>query len=213
MGEDWDNYWNKRTFLTRAVDFARTHYFSDIPLHYLGNINGKTVLEPGCGTCESLVKIAEKAKKVTGLDISRNSILLSKNKFKKLKIPSEKYSLVIGNICNMEFEDGTFDIVFNTGVIEHFDDDKINNKPVEEMIRVTKKDGKIVILVPSTYSLFYFYYLVTRLLRLAKLYPWEEHRFYTFKMLRKQLNELNVRYKIKLNFKSLFLYIVAEIIK
>ena len=52
----------------------------------------------------------------------------------------------------MKFNNNTFDVTFNTGVIEHFDDDKINNKPVEEMIRVTKKKGKIIILVPSAYS-------------------------------------------------------------
>lgn len=214
MPEDWEKYWKKRTLMTRIVDFMRVHYFAYIPISYLGNIEGKNILEAGCGTSESLAKIAKKAKKVTGIDIAKQSLLRSKANFEKNKIPKEKFSLVLGNIQNMRFNDNTFDITFNTGVIEHFDDDKINNKPVEEMIRVTKKSGKVIILVPSVYSLLYIYYLISRIHGLNKLYPWEEeHRFYTFKMLKNQLDELNLKYKIKLCFRSLFVYLVAEIIK
>ena len=113
----------------------------------------------------------------------------------------------------MKFKDGTFDITFNAGVIEHFDDDKINNRPLEEMIRVTKKGGKIVFLVPSAYSPLYAYYIMTKIPFLRKLRPWEENRMYTVKMLKKQLDELNVKYKIKLCFRSLLIYLVAEITK
>ena len=213
MAEDWEKYWRKDNILTKIVEFMRIHYFADIPIAYLGNVKDKIVLEAGCGTSESLARIARKAKKVVGIDVSKNALLESKANFEKNKVTKEKYSLTLGTIENMKFKDNTFDITFNTGVIEHFDDDKISNKPVEEMIRVTKKGGKIIILVPCTYSPFYLYYLISRIPGLSKLYPWEEHRFYTFKMFRDQLNELNVKYKIKLNFKSLFLYIVAEIIK
>lgn len=214
MGNDWEGYWKSRTILSRIVDFMRTHYFVDIPIHHLGNIKGKNILEAGCGTSESLVKIAKQAGKVVGLDFSNKSISLSKVNFEKHKIPKEKYSLVLGDIQKMKFKDNSFDITFNAGVIEHFDDDKINNKPVKEMIRVTKKGGRVVILVPCVYSLFYIYYLASRIPGLNKIYPGEEsHRFYTFKMLKKQLDELNAKYKIRLCFRSLFVYLVAEITK
>lgn len=213
MAEDWEKYWKKKTILTRIVDFMRINYFSDIPVSYLGNLNGKTVLEAGCGTSESLVKIAKIAKKAVGIDISRKALDRSKVNFERSKIFKEKYSLVLGDIQKMKFKDNTFDIVFNTGVVEHFDDDKINNKPVEEMARVAKKGGKIVILVPSVYSPFYWYYSLTRIPLLESLYPWEPHRFYSYKMLRNQLKPFNLKFKIKLDFKSLFLYIVAIIRK
>ena len=214
MGNDWEEYWKSRTIISKIVDFMRTYYFADIPIHHLGDIKGKNVLEAGCGTSESLVRIAKKAKKVTGLDLSNKSIFLSKANFKMHNIPKEKYSLVLGDIQKMKFKDNIFDITFNAGVIEHFDDDKINNKPIKEMIRVTKKGGKIMILVPCVYSLFYIYYLVSRIPGLNKIYPGEEsHRFYTFKMLKNQLDELNAKYKIRLCLMSLFVYLVAEITK
>ncbi len=214
MREDWEKYWKSSTIVSRIVDFMRTHYFADIPIYYLDNIKGKNILEAGCGTSESLVRIARKAKKVTGLDLSNESISLSKANFEMHNIPKEKYSLVLGDIQDMKFKSNSFDITFNAGVIEHFDGDKINNRPVKEMIRVTKKNGKVIILVPSKYSLFYLYYLASRVPGLNKIYPGEEsHRFYTFKMLKNQLDELNVRYKITLCFRSLFVYLVAKITK
>ncbi|MBI2208878.1 class I SAM-dependent methyltransferase [Candidatus Woesearchaeota archaeon] len=213
MPEDWEKYWKSKNILNRIVDFMRINYFADIPPSYLGNMEGKTILEAGCGTSESLVRIAKKAKKVTGIDISEKALERSRINFIRSKVQKKKYSLVLGDIQKMKFKDNTFDITFNTGVVEHFDDDKINSKPIEEMVRVTKKGGKIVILVPSIYSPYYIYYLFTRIPGLNGLFPWEAHRFYTYKMLKNQLKALNLNFKIRLNFKSLFLYIVAIIRK
>lgn len=214
MAEYWDGYWESKNIISKIVDFMRVHYFADIPMYYIGNVKDKILLEAGCGSCETLVRIAKKAKKVVGLDISKKSILVSKIKFGMNKIPKDKYSFVLGDIQKMTFKDNTFDITFNAGVIEHFDDDKINNKPVREMVRVTKNGGKIIILVPSVYSIFYLYYLVSRIPGLNKIFPGEaSHRFYSFKLMRNQLDELKVKYKIRLCFRTLFLYLVAEITK
>lgn len=213
MAEDWEGFWKSGSVLNRIVDFARKHYFAGVPLGYLGNLKNKNVLEAGCGTSETLVVIAKKAKKVTGTDISKKALDISKKKFSKNGIRKEKYSLLIDNIQNMKFRDGTFDIVFNAGVIEHFDDDRINSRPLQEMIRVTKKGGKIVVLVPSVYSPYYLYYIFSRFPGLNRIYPWDEHRFYSYRMLSNQVKELNVNYKIRLDWKTMFLYIVAVIEK
>ncbi|MEK6943391.1 MAG: methyltransferase domain-containing protein [Nanoarchaeota archaeon] len=213
MAEDWEGFWKSGSVLNRIVDFARKHYFAGVPLGYLGNLKNKNVLEAGCGTSETLVVIAKKAKKVTGTDISKKALDISKKKFSKNGIRKEKYSLLIDNIQNMKFRDGTFDIVFNAGVIEHFDDDRINSRPLQEMIRVTKKGGKIVVLVPSVYSPYYLYYIFSRVPGLNRIYPWDEHRFYSYRMLSNQVKELNVNYKIRLDWKTMFLYIVAVIEK
>ena len=212
MEQYWDHYWKSKNIVSRIVDFMRTHYFSKIPIYRIGNLKNKVILEAGCGSSETLVKMAGKAKKVVGIDISPNSIRMSKKNFEMHKTPKNKYSLVLGDITKMKFKDNTFDVVFNAGVIEHFDDDKINNKPVEEMIRVTKKGGKVVILVPSVYSLFYVYYLISRIPGLNKMFPGEvSHRFYSFKIMKGQLDELNVKYNVRLCFRTMFIYLVAEI--
>lgn len=189
----------------------RVRFFGKISISHLGNLNGKNILEAGCGTGESLVNITRKAKKLTGLDISKSILELTRKNFEKHNIKKEKYCLVVGDIQNMPFRDEFFDLTFNSGVIEHFDDDEINNQPVKEMIRVTKKGGKIIILVPSVYSWYYLYYLISRIPFFNGIYAWDSHRFYSLGMMHKQLKELNVNYKIKLCYKSLFVYLVAEI--
>ncbi len=214
MPEDWEKFWNKESIITKIIDFARENYFSKVPIYYLGNVKGKSILEPGCGTSQTLVKIAKLAKKVTATDISDNALAISRMNFKKNKIPQEKYIVAKDDLKNMKFRSGSFDITFNCSVLEHFDDDKINSRPLEEMIRVTKKKGRIIFLVPSKYSFFYLYYLLTRLRWFRKLYPWEEHcRYYTFGMLRNQLERLGVRYRIKLSWRSFLIFLVAEIEK
>ena len=85
MAEDWEGYWKRKTILTRIVDFMRINYFADIPISYLGDLDGKTVLEAGCGTSESLVRIAKKAKKVVGIDISQKALDRSKVNFEKVE--------------------------------------------------------------------------------------------------------------------------------
>mgnify|MGYP000165046597 CR=1 FL=1 len=79
MPENWEGYWKSKTILNKIVDFMRVNYFADIPVSYLGKLKGKNVLEAGCGTSESLVKVAKRAGEVTGIDISEKSISVAKS--------------------------------------------------------------------------------------------------------------------------------------
>ncbi len=98
MNENWKEFWKKDTALTRIVDFMRVHYFANIPIKYLGDVKDKEILEAGCGHCETLLRIANKAKKVTGIDISKRALLKAESSFEEKDIPKNKYSLILGNI-------------------------------------------------------------------------------------------------------------------
>ena len=216
----WDGYWKSKSIVSRIVDFMREHYFCKIPIYHMGNIKNKLILEPGCGTSETLVRIARQSKKVVGFDISKESLEVSRLNFKKHKVPKNKYELVLGDMHKMKFKDNSFDIVFNAGVMEHFDDDKINNVPLKEMVRVTKKGGQVVFLVPCVYSPYYLWYLVSRIPGLHRIFPGEEnHRFYTFKIMKEQFEglkqeyNLNVKCKMRLCWRTMFLYMVGIIEK
>lgn len=59
-----------------------------------------------------------------------------------------------GNLFNIPYPDDYFDLVFNEGVIEHY---RLNDSPnyidaLKEMIRVTKKGGKVIVAVPNWYN-------------------------------------------------------------
>lgn len=182
---EWDNFWKKEksSFSKSIVNFTRKHFFSKMIAKQLKDYKNKTVLEAGSGSCESLIRIIKKAKKVIGLDNSKSAINLGYQNFKKAHIREEKYQLILGDVFNIPFPENSFDIVFNAGVIEHFN----SIKPIKEMLRVTREGGKTVILVPAKNSLFDLSFRILKTIGARKLYPWEDHKFYTKKMMRKEL--------------------------
>jgi SAM-dependent methyltransferase len=52
------------------------------------------------------------------------------------------------SILDMPMEDNTYDVTWNGGVIEHFEEAE-QARAVSEMLRVTKPEGKVIIMVPS----------------------------------------------------------------
>jgi len=62
-------------------------------------------------------------------------------------IQDEKFRLVIGDGCQMSFEEGQFDTVVNVLVLEHVFEPQ---KMVNEMARVLKKGGHGIFLIPQT---------------------------------------------------------------
>jgi SAM-dependent methyltransferase len=55
-----------------------------------------------------------------------------------------------GDVCDMPFEDATFDLVLATDIIEHVDDDA---KALDEIRRVLKPRGRLIVTVPAFESL------------------------------------------------------------
>ena len=61
---------------------------------------------------------------------------------------------MLGSIFKIPFKDNTFDLVYNSGVIEHFKDPD-NVAAISEMARVIKPSGRVIIIVPNTLCLWY----------------------------------------------------------
>jgi ubiquinone/menaquinone biosynthesis C-methylase UbiE len=102
------------------------------------------VLDAGSGTgivTMSLLDSAFKPKTVVALDLSFNSLRLSREQFAKKK----RYSRIVevqGNILTLPFADGTFDLVMTCGVLEYVNLDD----GLKELSRVLKPSGKLVLL-------------------------------------------------------------------
>ena len=125
---------------------------SDYSLKYLGFMaeiektlpNNATVLEAGCGTGQTLPLFCSRHTTI-GLDLSP----------KALSIAHHNCDTVIqGDIFHIPLKDGACDLVYNSGVIEHFKEPH-NKKAVSEMVRVTKKGGFVVIIVPNSFCPWY----------------------------------------------------------
>ena len=144
--EAWDKYWQIKTLKRRAIEFIRTSYFTRIFVGIVkkGQPAGALILEAGCGSGSYLRMLDKLGFKAVGLDYSMGS----------LEIASRNCSrLAQGDIFNLPFKSKTFDVVFNQGVMEHFNDSQFIDA-LRQMSRICKQ---IVVIVPSCYSLFRIY--------------------------------------------------------
>jgi SAM-dependent methyltransferase len=138
--EVWDTLW------------GREHIKSDYSLKYIefmqdfvsGFKPGSRIIEVGCGTGQTL-ELFSGGYNTTGIDISANAL---KHAHGRCDNPTQ------ADMFYLPFKDESFDLVYNSGVIEHFPDPQ-NTNAVREMARVTKKGGSIVIIVPNSGCIWY----------------------------------------------------------
>ncbi len=104
------------------------------------------ILDIGChgGLFTSFLVKSAKARKVYGIDVSKEAIKLAKKRIKK-------GIFRVANAHNLPFKDEFFDSVFCLEVLEHVEDPK---KVLREMRRVMRKGGYGLVLVPTDSLLF-----------------------------------------------------------
>jgi len=119
--------------------------------------DGYKILEPGCGSALISIELAlNKKVDIYLLDVSKKMLAKARKNCQKYKV---KANFVKAPIDKMPFDDNSFDIVFNEGVLEHLKDTK---KSFEEMMRVSRK--KVIIFVPNSLNPFtYAYKILSRL--------------------------------------------------
>jgi len=121
---------------------------------YIKEKEDKLILEAGCGTGRLCCLLARDFPnlRVIGIDISPNSLKIANLLKEYLHVSNVSFE--IGDLFQIPYPDNYFDVVFNEGVIEHY---SLRNNAnyidaFKEMIRVTKKGGKIIIAVPNWYN-------------------------------------------------------------
>ena len=130
IADDFDVLMNSYD-LKRRLDIV----FSDLMAQ---NINGKLLLDMGCGTGWFSKRAAEAGAKVVSFDISRK--LVSKA---QQKVPSMP---IVGNALCLPFSGASFDIVVSSEVIEHTVSPA---SAVLELARVLKTNGILLLTCPN----------------------------------------------------------------
>jgi len=152
----WDKKWEGQIDINSQKElnsrFTQEAYYC--LKNFIDDRKDKIILEAGCGTGRFCCLIAKNSfnSKVIGMDLSINSLKIANYLKEYLKIPNVSFET--GNLFQIPYPDNYFDVVFNEGVIEHYN---LNNKftyidAIKEMIRITKKNGKIIIAVPNWYN-------------------------------------------------------------
>lgn len=121
-----------RGFVQEIVEIPRIKSIAIVPG------NGK-VLEIGCGNGQGtqLIQKHFQPRTVVGIDLDPQMIKIARQKDYKGEADFQ-----VANVNNLPFKDNTFDAVFDFGIIHHIPNWK---KAIEEIVRVTKPDGLLVL--------------------------------------------------------------------
>lgn len=113
---------------------------------------GKRVLDAGCGAGRFSIRIAQSGSKVTLLDISDGQLALAKQKINEMGPADQVEGYINASVTNLKMiPDDYFDTVICYGAVLNylFNDAK---KAVDELVRVTKNDGMLLLSVNSLYG-------------------------------------------------------------
>lgn len=116
---------------------------------------GTNILEVACGTGEQAVLFVKNNAIVTGLDISDSMLKVARQKSEFYK---KTLKFVSGDATKMQFANNQFDISTITLAI-HEMEPLVRIKVIKEMIRVTKKNGNIILVdytIPESKSFWSF---------------------------------------------------------
>ena len=165
MGENQSNEIDK--FVQTEVPYTcGTLYFSiqhrlnryPFPELRLPNGAGKRFLDVGCNWGRWTITAAKNDFKPIGIDPSLDACLAGKRIAKQLGAEAD---FVVADARFLPFADDAFDITFSYGVLQHLK--KINAKTsLDEMARVTKVGGEIVVQMPNKYGIRCLYHQAKR---------------------------------------------------
>jgi len=158
--EIWEDQWRR---CDSSAAEALSSRFTQEAYHEIKRFIGtgdKRILEAGCGSgrfCLLLAKDFPYAN-ITGIDISDSAVKIATNA--KIQLELNNVQFQKRDLFSTGYESGSFDVVFNEGVIEHFslDGDPTYKDALREIIRIVKPEGKVLIAVPNWYCFPHTFY-------------------------------------------------------
>ena len=144
--DHWESYWKghqqdiEETYSTGGRLVRET--LAD------GPVDGRWVMEIGAGSGRDLLELAAQGAKGIVLDYSPASLRLVRAQAAARGIP---VLLVQADATRMPFRDGTIDVSFHQGLLEHFRDPM---PLLRENARITRAGGRVLVDVPQTFHLY-----------------------------------------------------------
>lgn len=131
-------------------------------IHGYDRAAGKRVLDVGCGNGYVLSQYARHGAEVHGVDLTETALTLSRRRFALRGLKGD-FRLTDGD--HLPYPDDYFDIACSMGVLHHVD----NPQPmIQEMWRVLRPGGEIILMLYHRYSYKYFVILPLKRLLLPK---------------------------------------------
>ena len=110
---------------------------TELILNLLSPERGEIILDAGCGTGIFTLDILSSGSKVIGLDLSLPMLMRAEKKLKGYPV-----QMVLADMLHLPFPENSFDKVVSVTALEFIEGGKA---AVDELFRVTKKGGRIVV--------------------------------------------------------------------
>jgi 2-polyprenyl-3-methyl-5-hydroxy-6-metoxy-1,4-benzoquinol methylase len=121
---------------------------------YLGNVKGLKVLEIGCGRGAFARYLAEQGADVWAADFSPVAVAETE------KLLAARGRALVADVQALPFPDESFDLVVSLETLEHVPDPK---KGLAELVRVTRRGGRLIVTTPNYLNFMGFYRLARKL--------------------------------------------------
>ncbi|HEX3322138.1 MAG TPA: methyltransferase domain-containing protein [Terriglobales bacterium] len=113
--------------------------------HLLGDVHGKTVLDLGCGSGETLIPLVHRGATVTGIDISPDLVAIAKRRIHDAQLSAEARAC---SAYETGLPDRSVDVIFCMSLVHHLNIAMVRN----EMHRILKPGGYVVVKEPIRFS-------------------------------------------------------------
>ena len=126
----------------QRLELQSKSFESSLPKQFsLLNIKkGMSILDAGCGTGLFVRSVANIVYPGTVIGLDEDATFIEEGRRLSEKSNLSNVDFKIGDVQNLEFADQTFDLTYCRFVLPHLSNPM---KAVSEMIRVTKKDGRV----------------------------------------------------------------------
>ena len=149
----FDNISENYDDLNRVISLGIDVKWRKKVVEIVGKNNPKQILDIATGTGDLVLMMASlNPDKIVGLDISSGMLEVGKQKIAKAKL-SDKIEMIVGDSEEMPFSDNTFDAITVSFGVRNF---AHLNKGIQEIARVLKPTGVLVILETSNPTKFPF---------------------------------------------------------
>ena len=117
-------------------------------MELLGDLDGRKLLDMGCGSGPLIPSLAGSTVEYTGIDISAGMIAAAQHHIDELGI-AKRFHVQVGSVDALPFAADSFDAVVGMGLLEYFDHPET---VIAEALRVVKPGGPVVFTVPRRHS-------------------------------------------------------------
>jgi len=132
-----------------ARPVLRKRFNKEYRFRILGSLEGKTLLDVGCGDGQNSVMLARMGARVTGIDVSPGAIEVARRRAEVNGV-ADRVRFLCAPVEEAALPDGEFDIVWGEGILHHVLDDL--DRVLSRLARCARPEGVLIFSEPINLS-------------------------------------------------------------